>query len=26
VHRAYQGDLDFSYQENEYLLRVAWSR
>lgn len=26
VHRAYQGDLDFSYQENEFLLRVAWRR
>jgi hypothetical protein len=26
VHRAYQGDLDFTYQENEFLLRVAWSR
>jgi hypothetical protein len=26
VHSAYQGDLDFTYQENEFLLRVAWSR
>ncbi|MGZ8245810.1 BCAM0308 family protein [Methylomagnum sp.] len=26
VHRAYQGELDFNYQENEFLLRVAWCR
>jgi hypothetical protein len=26
VHRAYQGELDFHYQENEFLLRVAWKR
>ena len=26
VYRAYRGDLDFTYQENEYLLRVAWRR
>jgi hypothetical protein len=26
VHRAYQGDLEFAYQENEFLLRVAWRR
>lgn len=26
VHNAYQGELDFAYQENEYLLRVHWHR
>ncbi len=26
VQHAYKGDLDFSYQEEEYLLRVYWSR
>lgn len=26
VHHAYQGELVFGYQENEFLLRVAWRR
>ena len=26
VYRAYRGELDFAYQENEFLLRVAWHR
>lgn len=26
VHHAYQGELDFSYQEGENLLRVVWRR
>lgn len=26
VHSAYKGDLDFNYQEDEFLLRVAWRR
>jgi NMD protein affecting ribosome stability and mRNA decay len=26
IQHAYKGDLDFAYQEDEYLLRVAWKR
>ena len=26
IHSAYQGELDFSYQESEFLLRVTWKR
>ncbi|HET7060913.1 MAG TPA: BCAM0308 family protein [Nitrosospira sp.] len=26
IHDAYQGDLDFHYNPDEYLLRVAWER
>jgi hypothetical protein len=26
VHSACKGELDYAYQENEYLLRVTWSR
>ena len=26
VHNAYQGDLDFSYEEEAYFLRVNWTR
>lgn len=26
LHSAYQGELDFAYQEDEYLLRVFWRR
>jgi NMD protein affecting ribosome stability and mRNA decay len=26
VASAYQGELDFSYQDNEFLLRVSWKR
>lgn len=26
VHNAYQGDLDFAYQKDEFLLRVTWTR
>lgn len=26
VHRAYEGDLDYHYEDESYLLRVRWSR
>lgn len=26
IHAAYKGELDFAYQESEFLLRVTWSR
>ena len=26
IHGAYKGDLDFAYQEDQFLLRVAWQR
>lgn len=26
LHSAYQGDLDYHYQEGEFLLRVSWQR
>lgn len=26
IHSAYKGELDFTYQESEFLLRVSWSR
>jgi len=26
VHKAYQGDLDFRYEEEAYFLRVTWTR
>jgi hypothetical protein len=26
IHAAYQGELNYHYQENEYLLRVSWHR